>query len=442
MDVRRDEIVKIFQAALRSVDPYMAVASHADTISSLYRIQKCRRLYVIGFGKASLPMAQALVDALGKTITGGIIITPYGQNTKTEAIGRVKIYEARHPLPDENGMKATAEILKLLKGLDEHTLIVCLISGGGSALLVAPIDGITLAEKQETTDLLLKSGTDINELNTVRKHLSDVKGGRLAMRAYPAIIVSFILSDVIGDRFDVIASGPTAPDSTTYGDALQILRKFELEKKVSARVMEVLTRGKEGKIAETPKEGNTVFERVQNSIIGSNTIALDAAAAEARRHGFDAVVISNEVGGEAKNAGRWLARQTIEIVNQRKGEIGEGKVKRPLCLISGGETVVTVTGNGCGGRNTELALAYAMEIAGKQGITFLSAGTDGTDGPTDAAGAFVDGQTIARAKARGLDPVKYLQNNDSYTFFKALDDLFITGPTGTNVMDIQITLIA
>jgi len=442
MDARRDEIIKIFQAGLSSVDPYRVVTSHADNISSLYRIRKYRRFYVISFGKASVPMAQALIDNFGKTITGGIVITPYGQNTKTEAIGRLKIYEARHPIPDENGIKATSEILNLLKGLDEHTLIVCLISGGGSALLVAPISGITLEEKQKTTGLLLKSGADINELNTVRKHLSHVKGGRLVMRAYPATIISLILSDVIGDRPDVIASGPTAPDSTTYDDALRILRKFKLEERFPAPIMQVLVRGKEGKIAETPKEGNIVFERVRNIIVGSNKVALETASAGARRRGFDAVVISTEVAGEAKDAGRWLARQAIEIVNQRKGEIGKVKVKRPLCLISGGETVVTVTGNGCGGRNTELALAYAMEIAGKQEITFLSAGTDGADGPTDAAGAFVDGQTIARAKVRGLDPVKYLQNNDSYTFFKALGDLFITGPTGTNVMDLQITLIA
>lgn len=441
-DTQRDQVIKIFNAALQSADPYRAVALHADAIASLYNDKNLRRLYVVGFGKAAIPMARALEDGAGGIINDGIIIAPYGQQTGTGMIGRIRAFEARHPLPDENGLKATAGILNLMDGLDDRTLVVCLVSGGGSALLVSPCNGINLEEKQKTTNLLLKSGANINELNAVRKHLSGVKGGRLAMRAYPARIISLILSDVIGDRLDVIASGPTSPDSTTYADALRIIRKYGLEEKIPASVMDILSKGVQGIVAETPKEGNPVFERVGNTIIGSNKNAIETAMAEATRLGFDAGIISTEVQGEARDAGRWLAKRAIEIKQRRKGETGTGGEKRPICLISGGETTVTVTGSGRGGRNTELALAYAMEIEDESGITFLSAGSDGADGPTDAAGAFVDGQTVSKAKTIGIDPAQHLRNNDSYTFFKRIDDLFITGLTNTNVMDLQITLIA
>jgi glycerate 2-kinase len=441
IDTQRDQIVKIFNAALKSADPYSAVALHTGAISSLYKDKNLSRLYVVGFGKASVPMARSLADHAGEIISGGIIIGPYGQQGGTDKIDAIRVYEARHPLPDENGSKATAGILSLLNDLDDRTLVVCLVSGGGSALLVSPCNGITLEEKQETTGLLLKAGANISELNAVRKHLSDVKGGRLAMRAYPAHIISLILSDVIGDSLDVIASGPTSPDSTTYADALGMIRKYGLEEKVPASVINVLNKGLRGIIAETPKEGNPVFERVSNIIVGSNRNAIETAVAEAARLGFDTTVISTEIKGEAKDAGRWLARKAIEIAKRREKGLAAGDGKRSVCLISGGETTVTVTGNGRGGRNTELALAYAMEVENKSGITFLSAGTDGADGPTDAAGAIVDGQTAAKAKAIGVDPGQYLRNNDSYNFFKRIDELFMTGLTGTNVMDIQIALI-
>ncbi|HOE18619.1 MAG TPA: glycerate kinase [Syntrophorhabdaceae bacterium] len=441
MDTPREQAVKIFNAALKSADPYSAVAIHADAISSFYKDRHCSRLYVVGFGKASVPMARALTDGAGAIISGGIIIAPYGQKITGDEIGKIKVCEARHPLPDENGMKAAAGILSLLKDLDDRALVVCLISGGGSALLVSPCSGITLEEKQETTGLLLKAGASIHELNAVRKHLSDVKGGRLAMAAHPAHIISLILSDVIGDSLDVIASGPTSPDSTTYADALEVIKKYGIDEKVPVNVINVLNRGLQGIVAETPKEGNPVFEKVENTIIGGNKNAIEAARTEAVRLEFDATVISAEVQGEAADAGRWLAKKAIEIIKRRKGEaVAEGE-KGPVCLVSGGETTVTVTGSGFGGRNTELALAYAMEIEGEKEITFLSAGTDGADGPTDAAGAIVDGNTVKRAKAMGIDPGQYLKNNDSYNFFKTTGDLFITGLTGTNVMDIQVALI-
>lgn len=330
-------------------------------------------------------------------------------------------------MPDENGLRGTEEIVRLLKNVDENTLVVCLISGGGSALLVSPYEGITLDEKQKITELLLNAGADIYELNTVRKHLSKVKGGRLAEIAYPVKVISQILSDVIGDRLDVIASGPTAPDKTTYNHAIKVLEKYRLIDKAPGSIIDVLQNGAKGLIPETPNDDNPVFEKVENIIIGSNIKALEAANEKAESLGLNPEIISSEITGEARDAGKWLT----DIARS----------KRSNCLISGGETTVTIKGSGSGGRNMELALAFAMEIEEIEGITLLSAGIDGTDGPTNAAGAIVDGQTVLKAKKIGLNPEEYLNNNDSYNFFKKIDELLITGPTGTNVMDTQIIVI-
>jgi len=440
---------EIFYASLKSVDPYVSVKSHAGEIRSAFTNGNFNRLLVAGFGKAACLMANAIEDNLGNLITNGIMITKYGhcESRKSGVSGRgvwqyaltnskIKTFEAGHPVPDENGVTGTDEIIKLLKSADENTLVVCLISGGGSALLVSPCEGIALKEKQEITQMLLKAGADINDLNCVRKHISKVKGGRLAEIAYPAKVISLILSDVIGDRLDVIASGPTSPDFTTYNDALHVLKKHGIIDKFPQSISDVLNNGSDGLIPDTPKEGNVIFRRVENIIIGSNKMALDAAKQKAEELGFHAEIISAELTGEARDVGKWLAEEV-----RKRGSAEVQKYKRPLCLISGGETTVTVTGAGLGGRNMELALAFAMEIEGIDGITFLSAGTDGTDGPTDAAGAIVDGETVKKAKAAGLGPVDHLTNNDSYNFFRKTDGLFITGPTGTNVMDIQIVVI-
>ena len=340
----------------------------------------------------------------------------------------------RQALPDKNGLAGTGEIISLLKSADENTLVVCLISGGGSALLVAPHEDVLLEEKQQITDMLLKAGADINELNAVRKHISAVKGGRLAEIARPARIISLIVSDVIGDRLDVIASGPTAPDRTTYSDALNILVRYNLYDRSPRNIVKVLEKGADGLIPETPKAGSKIFERVDNIIISSNRTALKAAVQKAEELGFQAEVLSSGLTGEAREVCKWLAKKAVEIKNANRSTL-------PYCLISGGETTVTVKGNGLGGRNMELALAFAIEIDGIDGITLLSAGTDGTDGPTDAAGAIVDGKTVESARSTGLRPEVYLNNNDSYNFFKNIDGLLITGPTGTNVMDIQVIII-
>ncbi len=427
-------IREIFNRSLLAVDPYKAVATYSDTIRSAYKSGNFRKLVLVGFGKAASLMSKAIEDNFGDLLSGGIIVTKYGHSTRGERKSKIITYEAGHPLPDENGLKAAKEIVGVLKDADRNTLVICLISGGGSALLVAPYRDITLADKQEVTGMLLKAGADIYELNTVRKHISAVKGGRLAEAAQPAAIVSLILSDVMGDRLDMIASGPTAPDKTTYNDANNVLRKYKMEDSLPASVAEIIDKGIRGLMPETPKDGDPIFQRVRNIIIGSNKIATDAARKAAESLGYRTTVISNELRGEAAIVARELARKAVDF----KKTLAPGN---KACLIAGGETTVTVRGNGKGGRNTELALVFGMEIKGLPGITFLSAGTDGTDGPTDAAGAFVDGQTVAKAAGAGVDAAEYLKNNDSYTFFSRTGGLFITGPTGTNVMDIQIILL-
>lgn len=435
--IRKRLVTEIFYAALKAVDPYSVVKLYTDEIHSVYQNGRFKRLIVIGFGKAACSMAKAVEDELMDIIDAGVVITKYGHTENTGfgvkslelGVKKIKVIEAGHPVPDENGLRGTEEIVRLLKDADKTTLVVCLVSGGGSTLLVSPYEGISLTEKQEITDLLLKVGADINELNTVRKHISKVKGGRLAEIAYPAMVISLILSDVIGDRLDVIASGPTAPDKTTFRDAINVLEKYSLIDRTPKNIMDVLKRGAKGLIGETPKEGHKIFQNVKNIVIGSNKIALNAAKQKAEELGLYSEIISSELAGEARDAGRWLAEKA-----RKRGS-------NNACLISGGETTVTVKGNGIGGRNMELALSFAVEIEGIDDITLLSAGTDGTDGPTDAAGAIVDGDTVRKAKSLDINPLEYLDNNDSYNFFKKIDGLFITGPTGTNVMDIQIIVI-
>jgi glycerate 2-kinase len=429
-----ERLSDIFYAALQAVDPYKSTSLYTDKIRFIFQSGQYKRLIVIGFGKASCPMAKSIKDQLSDSIVSGIIITKYGHCQPPYKPKKIQIYEAGHPVPDENGVRGTDEIIRLFKNAGEPTLIVCLISGGGSALLVSPFDGISLNEKRDITQLLLQRGADIFELNAVRKHISKVKGGRLAEIAYPAKVLSLILSDVIGDRLDIIASGPTSPDKNTYRDAFSVIEKYGITDTAPYPIIKTIQNGMKGLLPETPKEGNMIFENVENLIIGSNKKALEAAREKAEEPGFDTIIISSDITGEAKEVGKWLAKKAIEVKNKKSSG-------HSVCLISGGETTVTVKGNGLGGRNMELALSFAMEIKGINGIILLSAGTDGTDGPTDAAGAIVDGKTVLKAKNLGINPEAYLMNNDSYNFFKKIDELFITGPTGTNVMDIQIIVI-
>ena len=447
----QETVSAIFKETLGAVSPSFLVRGYAGQITGYMNEKNIKRLIVAGFGKASYHMAAALRDELDDgMVSDGIVITKYGHaqlqgpGTRGQGsgeIGNIKIYEAGHPIPDENGIRATESLRELLRTADENDLVVCLVSGGGSALLVSPYEGIGLKEKQQITDLLMKSGADIVELNAVRKHLSRVKGGRLAEIAWPAEVLSLMISDVIGDPLDVIASGPTAPDHSTFQDALDSIGKFNLMEKAPKRVMDILKSGVAGDIPETPKKENQIFKNVQNIIIGSNKKAIEAAQMYARSEGLDVEVLSTEITGVARDVGIWLAQKAIEAKALREKGAKGRRDRRPKCFLSGGETTVVVTGGGKGGRNTELALSFAMEIEGIEGVTLLSAGTDGTDGPTDAAGAIVDGDTIVRGRAKGLDPHEYLDRNDSYTFFKQTDSLLITGPTGTNVMDVQIIVI-
>jgi glycerate-2-kinase len=399
---------------------------------SAYSLKTINKIFVVGAGKASAAMARAVEAVLGDRIDDGLVITKYGHAVP---LTNCRVMEAAHPVPDENGVKATVALLDLLSTADPGDLVLCLISGGGSALTPAPAKGLSLADKQAVTQLLLACGATIHEINTIRKHLSRIKGGRLCQQVNGAAVVSLILSDVIGENLDIIASGATAPDPSRFNDALSLIDHFGLQEKISPAVYDYLARGGRGEIPETPKPGDPIFERVENHIVGSISDALLAAEKEARTYGLNSLVLTSMIQGEATDVAKVLCAIAKEVHRSDR------PVPVPACLLSGGETTVTLKGKGLGGRNMELALASAVELAGADDTVMLSAGTDGTDGPTDAAGAFADGTTVLRAKGLGLKPEAYLANNDSYRFFEKVGDLLITGPTRTNVMDLQIVLV-
>lgn len=435
----RKDARAIFEAGIEAVNPVYAVNRHfrrkSDTLevsNKIYRLSNYEKIYIIGAGKASAAMAQPVEDMLGDLISGGVINVKYGHALPLRL---VKVIEAGHPVPDEAGLRGTKQMIQLLKKTGERDLVICLISGGGSALLPLPAEGLTLGEKQQVTKLLLECGATIQEMNAVRKHISQVKGGQLARLAYPSTLVSLILSDVIGDNLDSIASGPTAPDPTTFNDCLSILERYNIKKKLPPSVFTLLEKGARGEVEETPKPGDPVFERTQNVIVGSNLIAVEAARKKAGFLGYSTHVLSTQIQGEAREAA------ISHAILARKIIASEQPVSRPAAVISGGETTVTLRGKGLGGRNQEFALAAAIGIAGLENVVVLSGGTDGTDGLTDAAGAVADGTTLKRAQTLGLDPKKYLDENDSFHFFQALGDLLITGPTYTNVMDLQLVIV-
>jgi hydroxypyruvate reductase len=398
----------------------------------LYDLTRYKRILVLGAGKAAASMATACEQILKKRIDKGLVITKYGHSGPLRYITAI---EAGHPVPDKAGLHAAQDILTLLKGSQADGLIIFLTSGGCSALLPLPIPPITLSEKKKLTNLLLKSGAPIHEINAVRKHISMTKGGSLAKLAYPSTVINLILSDVVGDDLDVIGSGPFVPDSSTFQEAGDVLEKYNLKAGLPENIIKHLQAGLEGKVQETPKPGQPCFRKVYNRIIRSNLSALKAADIKAKSLGFKTLILSSQIQGEARELAKIYAAIAKEIV--KSGH----PFSPPVCLLAGGEPTVTVKGKGLGGRNTELALALAIEIQELNGITFLSGGTDGTDGPTDAAGAIVSGSTYRKALKKGLKPENYLAHNDSYTFFKETGGLLITGPTRTNVMDIHILLV-
>ena len=439
MQGQKKALEDIFMAGVKAVDPERAVQKYVRRQGNQlfvgdcsYILDKYKRIFLIGAGKGTAPMAKALEDILGEWLTKGLIIVKYGHGIPLE---KTRILEADHPIPDDAGLRATKELLRQAQECTKEDLILCAFSGGGSALLPAPLSPITLDQKQTTTRLLLECGATIDEINAIRKHLSRSKGGWLAKEAYPATIVSLLLSDVIGDRLDVIASGPTVPDESTYSDCIKIIDRYKLGDRLPKSVTDYFIKGAAGSLPETPKPGDPVFSHVQNLIVGNNRESLLAAQERALSLGYNTIVLSSQIEGEA--------REVAQVFGAIGKEISQANlpISPPACIIAGGETTVTIQGRGKGGRNQELALACAIAIDGWEGISLLSAGTDGTDGPTDAAGAIVNGTTCKRARQANLYPRDFLLANDSYTFFESLGDLLKTGPTRTNVMDIICMLV-
>jgi glycerate 2-kinase len=424
----KKDALAIFKASLKAADPYAATLRHLRAVPD-----NVRRLYVVGAGKASANMARAVEKFYGKRIHGGVIVTKHGHGLP---LRRIQCLEASHPMPNREGVEGARRIAELCMEATEEDLILCLISGGASALLPFPAPPITLDEKQETTKLLLSCGADIHELNAVRKHLSAIKGGQLAHLAYPARVETLILSDVIGDPLDVIGSGPTVPDTSTFADAWEILFKFRLERKLPAAVRERLKAGVNQEIPETPKPGDPIFSSVRNTLIGSNRLSVEAASREAKALGYNTLLLTTTLDGEAREIAKIFSAMAREV--RASGH----PLAPPAAILSGGETTVNLSlHHGLGGRNQEMALEAATGIAGLERTLFLAAGTDGTDGPTNAAGAFAFGSTMARAGKLEMNAVEYLSRNDSYHYFQPLGDLLLTGPTGTNVMDIHLLLL-
>ncbi len=424
----REDALACLRAAIAAVEPERLVREELQIAAD--SLPGAGPVHVAAIGKAAAAMARGAAAALGDRFAGGVVVTPPGGDDSLPTGCRA--IAGGHPVPDAGSVAGGRAVLELAERLGADDLLLCLISGGGSALMTLPPAGLPLADVQAATMALLRAGATIGELNAVRKHLDRLKGGRLARAAAPARTLALVLSDVVGDPLDVIASGPVSPDPTTFADAVGVIRRRGAWDALPAKVQEHLDRGLRGEAKESPKEADRCFERVAVRIVGNNRLAAEAALAEALRRGFATRLLTTELTGEAREVGRDLAAAALA---ERAGPS-----PGPAGLVAAGETTVTVTGRGSGGRNQELALGAGLALDGCEGILLASAGTDGIDGPTDAAGAFADGATVRRARAHGLDPEAALRDNDTYPFFRALGDLILTGPTGTNVMDLQVVL--
>lgn len=431
----RDILMELIREGLRSVDPYEAIFKRVSVSREYLSIEgkliKRRRTHVIGFGKASIKMTKAIYDLLSNDIVGGVVISPEGEMK----IGSIEILRGDHPKPSINTERASKRLLEYLGNVEENDLVIVLISGGGSALFEIPLPGIELEDIAEITDLLMRAGADIIELNTVRKHLSAVKGGRLLRYIRSREVVSLVISDVIGDPISFIASGPTSADETTFRDAIDILKKKSLWNRISERVKRVLERGLEGEVEETIKPGDPVLSRVMNIVIASNRIALEAIEKRAFDYDLNTLFLGPYVSGEAREVGKVLVAIAKSIKFLGK------PLKPPALVISGGETTVTVRGRGVGGRNQEMCLSALIELKDTPDIYVACIGTDGIDGNSPAAGAIIDNSAYREALEKSLDPREYLERNDSYTFFKKINRAIETGPTGTNVGDIYLSLV-
>ena len=436
---QREDMMAVLAAALKAVEPAQAVrncvrreGTRLMVEDKAYDLNAFKRILVVGAGKASGPMAQALEEILGERLTGGVVNVKEGYAVPTQ---KIALIEAAHPVPDENGLRGTARILELAADAGADDLVFCLISGGGSALMELPAGDITLDDLQQLTDQLLRSGATINEVNTIRKHISQVKGGGLARAAAPATLIALILSDVVGNPLDFIASGPTVPDTTTFQDAWSLLGKFGLQDSIPPRVRAQLEGGLEQSIPETPKEGDPIFARTASVLVGSNEIAARAALDAANELGYNALLVTTWVEGEAREVAKVMAGVAKGLIRHHS------PFPPPACIIFGGETTVTVRGEGKGGRNQEMALAASLALDGWEDVAVMAVGTDGTDGPTDAAGGIADGAVIARAQALDLDPLDFLDRNDSYHFLQQTGALLVTGPTNTNVNDLIVVYV-
>ena len=438
LDLLKTHAKEIFTAGIAAADPFQAV----NRVLRLEKDALCAgeaalplapgaKVHLLAVGKAAGPMAAAAESILGEYLGEGLAVSKYDH---LWPLRKVRLLQAGHPLPDDNGLAATRAVGDLVTKADADDLVVCLLSGGASALLPAPAAGISLGEKLAATELLLGCGASIQEINCVRKHLSTLKGGGLARLVAPRKLLTLVLSDVVGDPLDVIASGPTVPDPTSFAEALAVVDRYQLLQRLPAAVRQRLEQGCAGHIPETPKPGESCFAGQVVQLVGSNAQSLTAAAAAAARLGYTPLVLTSSLTGETREVAAVHAAIARELVASGQ------PLPPPVCLLSGGETTVTLRGSGRGGRNQEFALAAALGIAELADVVILSGGTDGTDGPTDAAGAIVDGSTLQRARQLGLDPAQHLQQNDAYPFFAALGDLLITGPTNTNVMDLQLIL--
>mgnify|MGYP000944159341 CR=1 FL=1 len=427
----------IFLAGVESVLPEKLMQSQVklsveglQIAEKTFSLSRFRNIYVLAAGKAVALMTKEIENILGDKITAGHVITKYGHGADLKYL---TLTEAGHPIPDAEGVKGTQRIIDIAQRADENDLVICLISGGASALMADFPDGASLDDLKLTNELLVKCGADITEINTVRKHLSNVKGGQLAKAIYPATTVSLILSDVIGDKLDVIASGPTVEDSSTFEDALTVVEKYSLQNSLPDSMLHHLQKGSTGLVTEILESDNPVFQNVHNYIIGSNRIALENAAKKANKLGFETHIITDSLQGNYTEVADFILEN---IDNYRKNN-----PENPICLLFGGEPTVKVSGDGLGGRNQHLALYLSTKIEQTRDITILCAGTDGTDGPTNAAGAVIDEETTRIAAEKNVNPLVFLQNSDSYHFFKKIGSHIITGNTRTNVMDMVVVLV-
>jgi hydroxypyruvate reductase len=431
------ELRAILDAALAAVAPDGALARHVRVqgdrlcVGDAEYVLASRRLLAVGAGKGAAPMAAALEELLGERISQGLIVVKEGHGVP---LTRIRLAEASHPVPDERGERAAREILRMARSAAEGDLVICLLTGGASALTPAQAPGITPADMRRTTELLLECGAAIHEMNAVRKHLSVFSGGRLAAAAAPASVLSLIVSDVVGDDLDVIGSGPTAPDASTFGGCLEIAERFGIRQRLPESVLQRLVDGAAGKIPETPKADDPLFARVRNELVATNRQALDAAAEAAKKLGYAPRILTAALRGDC----RTRARELAELACREADRLRPGD--RPPCLLFGGETKLHVRRIGSGGRNQEMAVVAAQVLRGRKGIAAVFADTDGTDGPTDAAGGFASGSTLDEAARLGLDPQSCLDDNDCHTFLERCGHLLVTGPTRTNVMGMGILL--